>query len=109
MLRLCSSCTPETSGEAREALSRAVAQARLAGRVVIAEHACFNACGMPMSIALQGTGRATYFFTGIDPLADLGDIVGTLRAYLDAPEGWIEDAGACGRLRHCLAGRVPAL
>lgn len=60
-------------------------------------------------MALQSTGRATCFFAGVDPQADVADIVSTIRAYLDAPKGWIEDARPCGRLRFCLVGRVPAL
>lgn len=68
-----------------------------------------NGCARPVSLALQSPERATYFFGGVDLEADVADIVATLRAYLDAPKGWIEDARPCGRLRFCLVGRVPAL
>lgn len=68
-----------------------------------------NGCSEPVSLALQGTGRATYFFGGVDPQSDVQDIVATIHAYLAADRGWIEDATSCGRLRFCLKGRVPAL
>lgn len=93
----------------RVALKAAIEDAGLAAAVELAEQSCFNACEAPTALSLQGPGRATYFFTGVKPLQDVGDILATLRLYLAAPDGWIEDARPCGRLRHCLAGRVPAL
>jgi hypothetical protein len=30
-----------------------------------------------------------------------------LKLYVEAPDGWIEDAQNAGRLRLCLQGRVP--
>ena len=71
--------------------------------------ACMNACAQPISLAIQGAGRATYFFDDVDLKADQADILATLELYLDSPAGWIEDARPCGRLRTCLVGRVPAL
>ncbi|MDD9727731.1 DUF1636 family protein [Roseovarius sp. SK2] len=81
----------------------------LADAVSIVERGCMNGCASPVSMAMQGPGRAIYFFNGVDPAADAEDIVATLHAYLAAPDGWIEDAQPCGRLRFCLVGRVPAL
>jgi len=78
-------------------------------QVKLTPQACFGACDAPVSLSLQAPDRATYLFSGVDPDADATDIVATVRAYLDAPQGWIEDARPCGRLRHCLVGRVPAL
>lgn len=103
VLRLCRTC----EGPDWDALRAEIAAAGLAVR--IAPQDCMNGCGAPVSMALQAPGRATYFFAGVDPEADRADIIGTLRAYLAAPAGWIEDARPCGRLRHCLKGRVPAL
>lgn len=107
ILHLCQTCDPEGFAQARAGLQKALDVAGLASDV----HAqsCMNACAEPVSLALQAQGRATYFFAGIDPVADQTDIVATVRAYLKSPGGWIEDATACGRLRHCLKGRVPAL
>jgi predicted metal-binding protein len=107
ILHLCSTCEPSGSAATRETLQRALRGAGLDATIL--PQACMNACAAPVSLALQGEGRATYFFAGIDPAADRADIVATVRAYLACPDGWIEDARACGRLRHCLKGRIPAL
>ena len=66
-----------------------------------------NLCGRPVGLALQGPGRATCLFHGVDPVRDVQDIAATIRAWNAAPDGWIVNALECGRLRHCLAGRVP--
>ncbi|MCE8009629.1 DUF1636 family protein [Aestuariivita sp.] len=107
IVRLCSTCEPAGAEAARVALTEALVVAGLDAAVV--DQACMSACSNPVSLSLQADGRATYFFAGVDPQDDLADIVGTVRAYLDSPAGWIEDARPCGRLRHCLVGRVPAL
>lgn len=107
ILHLCSSCNVAEFAGAREGLQMALDTAGLQADVVA--QPCMNACAEPVSLALQSNGRATYFFTGINPVADREDIVATVDAYLKSPAGWIEDATACGRLRHCLKGRVPAL
>lgn len=57
---------------------------------------------------LQAPGGASYVFEGIDLARDRADVLATLRAYLAAPGGWIEDARPCGRLRFCLKVRLPA-
>ncbi|WP_224814143.1 DUF1636 family protein [Hasllibacter sp. MH4015] len=107
ILRLCSTCAPDAAAETRRSLATALRVEGLDAAVVA--QACMNACSEPVSLSIQGPGRATYFFSGVDPLADRQDIVATVRAYLHSPDGWIEDARPCGRLRHCLKGRVPAL
>ncbi|QXT41102.1 DUF1636 family protein [Gymnodinialimonas ceratoperidinii] len=107
VLHLCSTCDPSGFSGARDGLQAALSSAGIDAAVVA--QPCMNACAAPVSLALQGAGRATYFFGGIDPEADLADIVATVKCYLASPEGWIEDATACGRLRHCLKGRIPAL
>ncbi|WP_298812324.1 DUF1636 domain-containing protein [uncultured Roseibium sp.] len=70
---------------------------------------CMGACEQPVSLAFQGKARAAYLFAGLTIPDDLDDIVATARAYLDAKDGWIEDARPCGRLRFCLRARIPAL
>ena len=105
VLRVCTSCP--WSGIDR--LRDAVAAEHFAVPVRVEPQDCMNGCRNPVTLALQGKGRATCFFAGIDPEADRDDILATLRAYIAAPQGWIEDARPCGRLRLCLVGRVPAL
>ncbi|SEL89006.1 Protein of unknown function [Roseivivax marinus] len=102
-LHLCASC----EGSDLPALRAALEVSGL--DVALRSERCLNGCAAPVSMALQAPGRATYFFAGIDPAGDAADIVATVRLYLTAPAGWIEDARGCGRVRFCLKGRVPAL
>lgn len=107
VLHLCATCDPDGFAGARDGLQAALDAAGL--NTDVHAQPCMNACAEPVSLALQAHGRATYFFAGLDPIADRADIVATVTAYLKSPGGWIEDATACGRLRTCLKGRVPAL
>ena len=68
---------------------------------------CLNMCQSPVAFAFQGAHKATYLFSGADPAQDTQDLLGLLKLYADAPEGWITEAQAAGRLRLCLQGRVP--
>ncbi len=104
-VHFCQNCGPSDLATLHEEL----AASGLTDAVSIVERGCMNGCVSPVSMAMQGPGRATYFFNGVDPVADAEDIAATLCAYLAAPDGWIENAQPCGRLRFCLVGRVPAL
>lgn len=104
-IHFCQNCGPLNLGTLYQALDTA----ELEDTVHIVERGCMNGCARPVSMAIRGPCRATYFFNGVDPIADAEDIVATLRAYLASRNGWIEDAQPCGRLRFCLVGRVPAL
>lgn len=105
ILRCCATC----EGPGWAALRAALEEASFDVPVEFATQACMNACSRPSSLALQGVGRATYFFDDVKPEEDVEDILATIRTYIGAPAGWIEDARPCGRLRFCLKGRVPAL
>lgn len=105
VLTVCETC----DGADWRALCDRLARAALAVPVEVRRQDCMNGCGAPATLALQGQGRATCFFAGVDPVADAEDIVATVCAYVDAPGGWIEEARACGRLRFCMVGRVPAI
>lgn len=107
VLHLCATCDAGGFSDAQNALQMALDAAGLQADVVA--QPCMNACAEPVSLALQSQGGATYFFAGLDPAKDQADIVATVSAYCKSPGGWIEDATACGRLRQCLKGRVPAL
>ena len=106
-LRLCTACAGASFAQIAT-ITAALAEAGLAQAISVVGTDCMDACDAPVALALQAEERATYLFAGVVPDADLGDIVATCRAYLEAPEGWIEDARPCGRLRHCLRARVPA-
>lgn len=104
VLTLCATC----KGADDANLQSRLATEDFAAPVELRRQDCMNGCARPVSLALQGVGRATCFFAGVDPAGDAEDIVSTLHSYIAAPAGWIEDARPCGRLRFCLTGRVPA-
>ncbi|MHA6346909.1 DUF1636 family protein [Roseivivax sp. CAU 1761] len=106
-LLICTSCAGAPDAAGRATLARALEAAGAA--IVVAGQPCLNACGRPVTLALQGPGRATCLFVETRPEADRADLAATIRAWRAAPAGWIEDARPCGRLRFCLIGRVPAL
>lgn len=65
-------------------------------------------CDLPIGLAIQGVGRASYVFHSVSLEQDSADIVALCRSYLQSEAGWIEDARPLGRLRFCLRARVPA-
>ncbi|WP_406645893.1 DUF1636 family protein [Aliisedimentitalea scapharcae] len=107
-LVLCTTCKSAADRSFRDGLQAAL-DLRWPGQVQLCDQACLNGCANPTTMALQGAGRATYFFAGVQPETDRSDILETVGVYLDAPQGWIEDARPCGRLRFCLKGRIAAL
>lgn len=112
-LLLCRTCQPETGSRteaALAALGEALAAAGLGPETLaLATVDCMGACEQPVSLALQGQDRATFVFSGVQLPDDIDDIVATAQTYLEAKDGWIEDARSCGRLRFCLRARVPAM
>ena len=98
-------CTTCGAADPVPALAAQLAATGLA--VTVRGHPCLNLSARPTALALQAPGRASYLFHGTDPAADWADIAATIRLYLAAPDGWIGDATGCGRLRTCLAGRIP--
>ena len=70
--------------------------------------ACMSACANPTAISFRAQGKAAYMFSDVDPVKDQQDILAFAKLYIAAKDGWIEDARPCGRLRHCLLGRIPA-
>ena len=114
-LFICSTCCADDEAAPRgEELALALRQVFGAADDVavrgfdIRTFACMSACANPNVISFRAEGKAVYLFAGVDPVADRDDILAFARLYLAAPDGWIEDARACGRLRYCLTGRIPA-
>ena len=110
---VCATCSPpdETDTAVTQGLddiANALDEAGLADHFSIETVDCMGACEEPSALALQGAGRATYLFCGLNPANDAADIAKTCATYLKAEAGWIEDARSCGRLRDCLRARVPA-
>ena len=110
-LLICESCheTPAALEAALEALNSAIHARGLDSQIKIHASACMGVCEEPVSLGLQGEGLASYVFSGVSPESDLEDILATCALYLASPNGWIEDARPCGRLRFCLRARLQAL
>ncbi|WP_156477467.1 DUF1636 family protein [Falsihalocynthiibacter arcticus] len=107
---ICSTCQGERSRKVEgDTLNDALRRAGLADQVNVEFAGCIGSCIAPVSIGLQGDGRASYVFSGIDLLKDADDIAATCRVYLNTRKGWIVDAHVCGRLRECLQTRLPVL
>ena len=85
-LHVCANCP----GSGWDRLRAALEDAGLP--VALQPTGCMNGCAEPVALALQGADRATYFFTGVDPEADVADILATVETYLAADKGWIADA-----------------
>ena len=79
----------------------------LEGRVPVEVTDCMNVCDAPVSLAVRAEGKAAYLFTGVDPDRP-EDIEAFAGLYAATPDGQIADARACGPLRFCLKGRIPA-
>jgi len=113
---VCSTCVLDgevtgttTSEMFRAQIARAIHDVGLDSQFEVGCVACMGACEEPVAMAIQGHGRGTYLFAGLNPETDITDIISTCRTYLDVPKGWIEDARPCGRLRDLLRSRVPAM
>lgn len=108
-LLLCATCNGAGRDGDQKAIKMALAQAGLGDQVKVDMVDCMGACEKPVTLGLQGAGRASYVFAGVRPQQDADDIVRTCAAYLAAQAGLIKDAHPCGRLRDCLRARLPAL
>ena len=80
-------------------------QARLDDVVLVD---CMQVCGRPVAVSFRGAGKAAYLFAGVDPVAQVEEIVVFAGLYRDSKSGIVEDARPCGELRLCLVGRIPA-
>ena len=69
---------------------------------------CMNVCGRPVAVSFRGPDKAAYLFAGVDPEAQIDEIIVFAGLYADAPGGIVADARPCGTLRLCLIGRIPA-
>ncbi len=90
-------------------IEAALTAAKLSRPFHVAMTDCLGACEAPITVALQGEGMASYVFSGLSGAEDVPDLVETCRLYAESPQGWIEDARRCGRLRHLLRARLPAV
>ncbi len=106
-ITICASC--RAAGEApRGAALAARLRIALEGRAEVGTADCLNVCKSPLAFSVRATGKAAYLFAGVDPGLQEAEIVAFAALYAAAPGGEITDARPCGRLRHCLIGRIPA-
>ena len=70
--------------------------------------ACLNSCAEPTALSFRAAGKWAYLFANVDPTQDGENVLAFARLYLNSKDGEITDARSCGRLRHCLRGRIPA-
>ncbi len=108
---VCETCaavgeTPQGQDFARE-IRALLARAEMTG-FTVETVACLNACADPTALSFRAAGKWAYLFSNVDPTRDGADVVAFARLYRDSTDGEITDARACGRLRHCLRGRIPA-
>ena len=89
-----------------DALAGAIAAA--CPEVAVLRAPCLSVCAAPVTLAAHAPGRATYVFSGLTA-EHATDVAAFARTYLDAPDGWIEDARPLGSLRFRLVTRVPAI
>ena len=108
-LRLCSICENADFDRDSASIRQALNESGLEVCVEVTQAACLGACESPIVLSLQGQGKATFVFSGVDLNQDATDVVRTCQAYLESHKGWIKDARPCGRLRHKLRAKVPAL
>ncbi len=112
-LLICQECRLSNGNGAPETglreIDGALDAAGLAGCVRPELAACMNCCGNPVTVALQGKAMASYVFSGVSLAGDIDDIVATCRVFAESPDGVIEDARACGRLRELLVVRLPPI
>jgi predicted metal-binding protein len=99
-ITVCATC--------REGAGRALADHLASEGIEVRLVECLNACGAPLALAVTGEGKATYLFAGVDPAEQAGEVLAFAGLYRGAPRGEVADARACGNLRFCLRGRIPA-
>ena len=111
-LQICQSCLPvedKTVPDDAACMNLQIALQTAGFEARIVSAPCLGVCSAPTSLTLQSEKRALYIFKDIDLKRDQADIIATCRSYLDSDNGWIENARECGRLRHLLHAKIPAI
>lgn len=111
-LLICATCERPDGHTARmdcAVLRGALKSAGLDNQIEVDATACLGGCVSPVNISLQGKGRGSYVFDGLDIKASEAEIIKLCRMYLKLDRGWIEDARPLGELRDRLRARIPAM
>ncbi len=111
-LLVCATCERTDGQTARQDAAQLRGALKLAGlsdQIEVDAVPCLGGCVAPANISLQGVGRATYVFDGLDVKTSEGEIITLCQMFLERDKGWIEDARPLGDLRNHLRARVPTL
>ncbi len=77
--------------------------------VRIAAVECLSACDHGCNIALSGPGRWSYVYRGMDPQADVADILAGAAAYAAAPDGLVPWRDRPAIFRKQSLARIPPM
>jgi predicted metal-binding protein len=110
-LLICATCERTAGQTGRHdcaTLRGALKLAGLSDQIEVEATPCLGGCVSPVNISLQGQGRGSYVFDGLDIKASEVEIIKLCQMYLELDRGWIEDARPLGELRNHLRARIPA-
>lgn len=113
-LVVCASCAPPDGPATGQRLVAALREMLASGDpglsgYVIETGECMQACTEPQALAFQAAGKAQYLFSNVDANSQTDEISAFALLYRQSAGGVIDDARACGQLRFCLRGKLPAL
>jgi predicted metal-binding protein len=111
-LLVCATCERAAGETARHdcaVLRRALKRIGLDDQIEVEATPCLGGCVEAVNISLQGQGRGSYVFDGLDIKASEMEIIKLCQMYLELDRGWIEDARPLGELRNRLRARIPAM
>lgn len=109
-LLVCATCDRAPDASARHdcaVLRGALKQAGLSDQIEVDATPCLGGCVAPVNISLQGQGRGSYVFDGLDITKSEAEIVKLCQMFLELDQGWIVDARPLGELRNHLRARIP--
>ena len=111
-LLVCATCERDDGVTARQdcaTLRGALKCAGFSEQIEVEATPCLGGCVDAVNISLQGEGRGTYVFDGLDIKTSEVEIVKLCQMFLELKNGWIEDARPLGELRNRLRARIPTM
>jgi predicted metal-binding protein len=111
-LLVCATCERQSDVTVRQDCANLRVALELAGlseQIEVVATPCLGGCVDTVNIALQGEGRGTYVFDGLEIKESEAEIVKLCQMFLELKNGWIEDARPLGELRNRLRARIPTM
>ena len=111
-LLVCATCERDDGVTARQDCATLRGALKFAGfseQIEVEATLCLGGCVDAVNISLQGEGRGTYVFDGLDIKTSEVEIVKLCQMFLELKKGWIEDARPLGELRNRLRARIPTM